>query len=150
MSKEKEKVLFICRNNSGRSQLAEGLLRHLYGDHYQVWSAGLDPRPINPLTLEVLEELGVDTVTLESEGLEKFMDQEFDWVVLLCAGEGDEYPVSLSAAVFIQKVFPDPRDIPVEGDQTLEEKLQQFRVIRDQIQNWVKEQFKPSPPPKKK
>ena len=142
---QRKKVLFICNANAGRSQLAEGILRHLYKDHYQVKSAGLDPRPINPLTLQVLQEVGVDTSPLKSKGLEKYEGQYFDRVVSLCGGEDEDCPVFLTAALFIHQGFPDPRAISINEDLTLEEKLEGFRWIRDQIRDWIEVQFKPVP-----
>lgn len=139
----KTRVLFICHANAGRSQLAEGLLRHLYGDYYQVRSAGLDPRPINPLTLQVLEEMGVDTSTQEAKSLQKFEGQEFDLVVSLCGGEDEECPIFLTAARFIHQGFPDPRSISVDESLSPEEKLDQFRRVRDQIRDWIEVHFKP-------
>jgi len=68
----KKRVLFICKNNSGRSQMAEGILRHLYGDRYEAFSAGSDPKEINPLTVRVMEEMGVDMSGHESKSIMKF------------------------------------------------------------------------------
>ncbi len=141
----KTRVLFICNANAGRSQLAEGILRHLYGDYYQVESAGLDPRSINPLTLQVLEEMGVDTSPLKAKGLQRYEGQYFDWVVSLCGGEEEECPVFLSAGEFIRHGFPDPRAISLDEALHPEEKLEGFRRIRDQIQDWIEVQFKPDP-----
>lgn len=138
----KTKVLFICRNNAGRSQLAEGLLRHLHGDRYQVASAGSDPKPINPLTLEVLKEIGVDTSGQKSKGLQKFEGQEFDLVVSLCGGEEENCPVFLTTAEFIHQGFPDPRSISVNHHLTPEEKLEEFRLVRDHIRDWIEQEFK--------
>jgi len=56
----KEKVLFICTHNSCRSQMAEGFLRHLYGDHYESYSAGLEVTEVNPYAIKVMGELGID------------------------------------------------------------------------------------------
>jgi arsenate reductase len=142
---QKTRVLFICNANAGRSQLAEGILRHLYGDRYQVESGGLNPRPINPLTLQVLQEMGVDTSPLKSKGLQKYEGQYFHRAVSLCGGGEVECPVFLNAGLFIHQVFPDPRAIAVNEDLTLEEKLEGFRRIRDQIRDWIEVQFKPVP-----
>ncbi|MEM3429437.1 MAG: arsenate reductase ArsC, partial [Candidatus Bathyarchaeia archaeon] len=56
----KEKVLFICTHNSARSQMAEGLLRSLYGDFYEVYSAGTEPTSLNPYAVMVMAEIGID------------------------------------------------------------------------------------------
>ncbi len=56
----KTKVLFLCTHNSAPSQMAEGLLRFLYGDEYEVFSAGTNPTQVNPLAIKVMAEIGID------------------------------------------------------------------------------------------
>lgn len=74
MTKERKPlVLFLCTGNSARSQMAEALLRHLAGDRFIAASAGLNPKPIDPMTLTVLEEKGIDTGELRSKGVEDFL-----------------------------------------------------------------------------
>ena len=62
MTKQKlrEKVLIICNHNSARSQIAEGLLKSLYGEYYEVYSVGINPTTVNPYAIKVLEEIGVN------------------------------------------------------------------------------------------
>ena len=70
----KTKVLFLCTHNSVRSQIAEGLLRFLYGDEYEVYSAGTNPTQVNPLAVQVMDEIGIDISGQYSKSLDVFKD----------------------------------------------------------------------------
>ncbi len=78
--KVKEKVLIICYHNSSRSQMAEGLLKSLYSEYYDVYSAGSDPSIVNPYAIKVLAELDVDISNNRSKSLKEFNGLEFDYV----------------------------------------------------------------------
>ena len=84
MQMEKTKVLFLCTHNSARSQLAEGLLRHLYGDRYEVFSAGSEPTRVNPLTIRVMAEIGIDISSHRSKSIQEFRNRDIDLVVTVC------------------------------------------------------------------
>ena len=73
--------------NSVRSQIAEGLLKSLYGEYYDVYSAGSDPTTVNPYAIKVLEEIGVDISKNRSKSLKEFDGLEFDYIVTVCGGE---------------------------------------------------------------
>jgi len=132
----KKKVIFICKNNSGRSQLAEALLKNTYGDFYDVYSAGSDPLEINPLTIKVLSELDIDISQNKSKSLEKFQGREFDYVVSLC--EDGACPIFIGGKIHIHQGFPDPQEF--NGDYN--SRLDSFRNLRDEIQIWIKKEFK--------
>lgn len=134
----KKKVLFICRNNSGRSQLAESLLEKNYGEHYDVYSAGYDPKDINPLTIKVLNEIGIDTSQKRSKSLNEFQGYEFDYVVSLCGDEEEVCPIFINGKNYIHKGFRDPRKFSGEDDA----KLKGFRTILNEIKEWVHDEFK--------
>ncbi|MDO8869419.1 MAG: arsenate reductase ArsC [Methanobacteriaceae archaeon] len=135
MESNKKKVIFICKNNSGRSQLAEALLKNTYSNHYEVYSAGSEPLEINPLTIEVLREIGIDISQNKSKSLEKFQGHEFDYVVSLC-DEG-ACPVFIGGKSHIHQGFPDPREF--KGDDNTQ--LNSLRNLRDNIQEWIKKEF---------
>ncbi len=80
----RKSVLFICTLNSARSQIAEGLLRHLYGDKYEVASAGILPSEISPYAVEVMKEIGIDISSHRSKSIEEFRGKVFDIVVTVC------------------------------------------------------------------
>ena len=77
-----QKVIFICTHNSTRSQMAEGLLRELYGDRYEVYSAGTQPSNINPYAIKVMAEIGIDISKHRSKSNEEFLNMEFEYGVI--------------------------------------------------------------------
>src|SRR5665648_610071 len=92
MASNKKKIIFICKNNSGRSKMAESIFKQTYGEYYEVYSAGSDPKEINLLTIKVLEEIGINTSLNRSKSLIEFQEYEFDYVVSLCGDEEDSGP----------------------------------------------------------
>jgi len=132
----RKKVLFICKNNSARSQMAEGLLKSLYSE-YDVHSAGSNPRTINPLAIKVMEEIGIDISNNRSKSIREFNGIIFDSVITLCDGEDDTCPIFTLGKSYLHKSFQDPKAF----DGTDNQKLGAFRRIRDEIRDWVKENF---------
>jgi arsenate reductase len=135
------RVLFICGHNSGRSQIAEAFLKDIAGDRFHVESAGLEPRPVNPLVVEVMQEIGFDLSKAKSDSVFEFFKQGrlYDYVITVCnetaAGQCPVFPG-------ITKRFHWPFKDPEELTGTHEEKLEALRGIRDQIRekvsDWVK------------
>ncbi len=136
---EPKKILFICHNNSGRSQIAEGLLKKIYGEYYDVYSGGSDPKPINPLTVEVMAEIEVDISGNESKNMEIFRNHEIDCVVTLCGPSTESCPIFIGAKSYIHQGFRDPKNFKgTENDKRL-----MFRILRDEISKWIEKTFKP-------
>lgn len=133
---KKEKVLFLCTQNSARSQMAESLLRMMYGDKYESYSAGTNPYRINPFAVKALELLGADMSGHRSKGIEEFKDLEFDYVITVCDNARENCPYFPGKKV-IHHSFSDPA--AVQGSD--EEKLNEFIRVRDEIQAWLQEQF---------
>jgi arsenate reductase (thioredoxin) len=148
------KVLFICTHNSARSQMAEGLLRSIYGEKYDVFSAGTNPSKVNPLAIKIMNEIGIDISKQYSKGLEIFSGTGIDLAVSVCQSSAKTLctlcssPLSMGRPLvinsklhktknFIVHGFEDPSE--VEG--TEEEKLAAFRKIREQIKTWITEYF---------
>ncbi len=130
----KKKVLFICTQNAARSQMAEAILRHEKGNLYEVFSAGIKPTKVYPYTLQVLEEIGINTRELRSKHLDELEGVTFDLVVTVCDRAQESCPVVLADNT-IHKSFPDPAH---EG-KTTEEKLESFRRVRNEMYTWIKE-----------
>ena len=84
MSGAKQRVLFLCRHNSARSQMAEGLLRNLGGDQFEAYSAGTDVTQVRPLAIRAMTELGIDISVQESKTLDRYLNEPFDAVVTVC------------------------------------------------------------------
>jgi protein-tyrosine-phosphatase/catechol 2,3-dioxygenase-like lactoylglutathione lyase family enzyme len=124
-----DNILFLCVANSARSQLAEGLARHLFGDAVRVQSAGSEPSRVNPIAIQAMAELGIDLGTHTSKSVQTIDPDRVDLVITLCAEE--VCPVFLSRAPRMHWPLQDP-DRKHE-DLTDEERLQYFRVARDQI-----------------
>lgn len=133
----KKRVLFVCTHNSARSQMAEGFLRHLYGDRYEAYSAGTKPSQVDPYAVRVMAEAGVDISHHRSKGLEEFQGVKFDYVVTVCDQAKEECPFFPGGGIRLHKSFEDPsRFKGGEG-----ERLRLFRHVRDQIKRWVEEAF---------
>ena len=125
------RVLFLCTGNSARSQMAEHLLRHLYGDRFEVYSAGTSPAGINPLTIRVLDELGIDAHSATSKKLDVFLGQAFDYVITVCDNAKEHCPVFPGGGKRLHWSFDDPA--AAEGDE--QARLVCFRRIRDEIKS---------------
>ncbi len=134
----KKRVIFICRNNSGRSQMAEAIFRHLFKNKYEVHSAGTDPRPINPLTFKILKEIGIDASTQKSKDLQKFQGQKFDVVITLCDDKDEACPLFLTGEKYIHRNFKDPGTF--KDEESL--KLEFFRKVRDEIYQWIEQELR--------
>lgn len=125
-------VLFLCSRNSARSQMAEALLRREAPNRFEVHSGGLDPGPIHPLTLRVLEEIGIDTSPLSSKDLAHFLGKTpIHFAITVCETANENCPrVHPFALQQLYWPFPDPA--AAEG--TEEERLEVFRGVRDAIE----------------
>lgn len=131
----KVRVLFICTGNSCRSQMAEALLRKHAGNKFSVFSAGLEPTTINPYTIRVLQELGIDTSEQFSKPLTKYLGAPaFDYIITVCDDAEERCPVFPGSGKRIHWSFEDPAKY--EGSN--QEKLIRFREIRDQIDSRIK------------
>jgi protein-tyrosine-phosphatase/catechol 2,3-dioxygenase-like lactoylglutathione lyase family enzyme len=124
-----DSVLFLCVANSARSQMAEGIARHVFGDAVRVQSAGSEPSRVNPFAITAMAELGIDLGTHSSKSVETIDPDSVDLVITLCAEE--VCPVFLSGARRMHWPLQDP-DRKHE-DLTDEERLQHFRVTRDEV-----------------
>src|ERR671916_269801 len=89
---EKTKVLFLCTHNSARSQMAEGLLRHLAGDRFEVMSAGTVATQVRPLAVRAMDELGIDISSHESTNMARYLGEPFDYVITVCDEANEACP----------------------------------------------------------
>jgi len=125
----KPRVLFLCTGNSARSQMAEGLMRHLAGERFEVHSAGTHPVGLNPFAVLAMKDLGADISGHRSKNMREFTDQQFDYVITVCDRAKDACPRWPHAARLIHWSFEDP----AAGGGTPEERLRSFRKVRDEI-----------------
>ena len=150
----KTKILFLCTHNSARSQIAEGLLRQLYSEKYEVFSAGTNPTHVHPLAIKVMAEIGIDISGQHSKNIDEFSNTGIDLSVTVCRSSPKTVCVLCSAPTFMGRPeiinaklhktkhymlhgFSDPSE--TEG--TEEEKLAAFRQVRDEIKQWIVEEF---------
>ena len=134
----KSTVLFVCTHNSSRSQMAEGILRHLYDDHYEVYSAGTEPVGVSLFAIRVMEEIGINIEHHTSKDVHEFLSLHLDTVVTVCDSAHQQCPF-VPARVNLHRRFEDPRTTP-GSDQ---EKMAAFQRVRDEIHLWVQDYFKP-------
>ena len=139
----KTRILFVCTHNSARSQMAEGLMRHLAGDRFDVASAGTEARNVHPLAVRVMAERGIDISRHNSKTLERLVDERWDCVVTVCDGAREACPVFPRIASRLHWSFIDPSGVPGSED----ERLAVFRRVRDQIEDriaaWLREHSAP-------
>ena len=111
--------------------MAEALLRHHAGDRFEVFSAGLEPKPIHPLTVEVMSEMGIDTSAQRSKDVTEYLGREqFDYTIIVCDGANRSCPAGLPGVG--QRLFW-PFDDPAAFEGSEEETRDRFRQVRDQI-----------------
>ena len=123
----RSRVLFLCTHNSARSQMAEGLLRHLAGARFEAFSAGTEATRVRPEAVETMREIGVDISGQESETLGRYLDEPFDYVVTVCDDASEACPTFPGAKWRLHWSLSDPSG--VEG----RERLPAFREARDGI-----------------
>jgi arsenate reductase len=126
----KKRVLFLCTGNSARSQMAEGLLRNVAGDRYEVFSAGTHLKGVHPLTIETMREIGIDISNQSSKDVTTFSGQSFDYVITVCDRARQACPV-FPGSVPIHWGFDDPAEVvgPHEA------RLKAFQTVRDEIRS---------------
>lgn len=150
----KVRILFLCTHNSARSQIAEGLLRHFYGDKYEVFSAGTNPTGVHPLAIKAMGEIGIDISNQYSKSIDVFSDVDIDLAVSVCRSSAKTLctlcasPLVLGKPeVVYVKLHKTKRylhhefAVPSEAEGTEEEKLSAFRKTRDEIKEWIISEF---------
>ena len=130
---ERSRVLFLCTHNSARSQMAEGLLRHMAGDRFEAMSAGTEATHVRPLAVQAMEEIGMDISGQESKTLARYLQEPFDYVITVCDDANEACPFFPGAGNRLHWSFEDPSR--AEGSE--EERLAVFRSVRDRIRDRV-------------
>lgn len=137
-SNPKQRVLFICTHNSARSQMAEGWLRHLAGDRFEVHSAGTEATCVRPLAIKAMAEVGVDISQQTSKTLGRYLREPWDYVITVCDQANEACPVFPGGKHRLHWSFPDPSK--TKG--TEEEQLAVYRQVRDAIRarlvGWIR------------
>jgi arsenate reductase (thioredoxin) len=123
------RVLFVCTGNSARSIMAEALLRHHGGADFEAFSAGTEPKGVNPLTVRVLEDAGLEVGGARSKSVDEFLGQAFDYVITVCDQARQACPVFPGSHRSLHWGYEDPA--AAEGSEA--ERLGVFRAVFTQI-----------------
>jgi arsenate reductase (thioredoxin) len=115
-----KKVLFLCTNNSARSQIAKGILMAKAGDLFEAYSAGTDPTDLHPMAIQVSKEIGIDISRHEVTSVGKYFREPFDWVITVCNRAKEKCPI-YPLATWLHWDIEDPTD------------LASFRRVRDEL-----------------
>ncbi len=132
---KKKKVLFLCTGNSARSQMAEGYLKAIGGDRFEVFSAGIEPVGVNPRAIEVMKEVGIDISAQTSDLLNREMLDQADLLITLCGDARESCPVVPARVEKHHWLLEDPAR--TGGSES--EILDRFRLIRDQIKGYIEQ-----------
>ena len=139
-SLEKKRVLFLCTHNSARSQMAEGLLRHLEGSSLEVSSAGIVATQVRPETIEIMREIEIDISHQLSKTLDNFISGRFDYVITVCDNANESCPFPPNALNRWHWSIDDPA--AVQGSEV--ERLHAFRKARDELRSRIEGQLLPA------
>ena len=131
----KTRVLFLCTSNSCRSQMAEGFLRHMAWDLFEVTSAGTTPTELNPLAVQVMKEAGIDISGQWAKDSAEFFSQRFHYVITVCKKAKERCPIFPGA---IWRFDWDIQD-PAAAEGSAADRLAVFRQVRDEIEDHVRE-----------
>lgn len=133
---KKAKLLFLCTGNSCRSQMAEGWARHILSDSVEAYSAGTNPKGMDPRAVKVMLEAGVDISGQHSKRIDELGKIEFDIVITLCGDANDNCPIFPGKARVMHFGFEDPPRL-AQGAADEEEALGYYRRVRDEIRDFV-------------
>ena len=128
-----KRILFLCTNNSTLSQMAEAFLKRITFNRVDVYSAGIKPRSVSPMGIRVMKELGIDISKNRSKSVNEFFHERFDYVITIDDNARQNSPTFQGSHTKIHKSLDDPADF--KGTES--EKLETFRLTRDQIKDWL-------------
>ncbi len=139
VEQNKKSIIFLCSYNSERSQIAEGLMRHVYGNRYEVYSAGVASGGVSPYVARVMKEIGIDISFQRSKSINEFKGRTFDVVVTLC-DHGKEACIHClpKGDRVLHHNFSPPNEVGLPEEVIMEE----FRELREQIKAWLVQQFR--------
>ncbi|MBF0585964.1 arsenate reductase ArsC [Prosthecochloris sp. N3] len=135
MDDKKQKVLILCSGNSARSQMAEGFLRHMAGERFEVMSAGTEPAAeVNSLAVRVMQEAGIDISGQKPKDLSLYLGKTFiHYLIIVCSRANDVCPRVWPGLLTEENRLYWPVDDPAEEEGPEEERLEAFRAARDEI-----------------
>ena len=134
-----KRLLFLCGNNAARSQMAEGIARKELGDQFEVFSAGIQPLAIDPLTVEVMKEVGVDLSQQKSKSIKEVAWKEMDVIVTLCGPSSQNLPPVPPKIKRLHWPVPDPVAMTSHygHKKSAEGRINAFKEVREMIQKRI-------------
>ncbi|MCX6653298.1 MAG: arsenate reductase ArsC [Methanomassiliicoccales archaeon] len=135
--KKKTRVLFICTHNAARSQMAEGIANHMFGERVEASSAGTQPGKVHPLAIKVMKEIGIDIPGQRPKHLKQFEGQHFDYAITLCSDAEDICPFFPEAKEHLHHGVNNPPSMHGSDEQ----QLNAFRIMRDDILAFIESMF---------
>lgn len=133
---KKRKILFLCSGNSCRSQMAEAWTRHLKGNSFEPYSAGIEPKGLDPRAVKAMAEAGLYISDQKSKSVNEFSDAEFDYVVTVCGGAKENCPFFPAKTRVLHYGFDDPPALAAEAVDE-DEAMGHYRRVRDEIKSFV-------------
>jgi arsenate reductase len=130
-----KRILIICLDNATTSQMAESFLKRITFNRVEVFSAGIKPKNIHPMAVQVMKELGIDLSTQRSKSVNEFYHNQFDFIITLHNDAREKCPSFQGSHTKIHKSIDDPSKIRGSDN----DKLEAFRRVRDQIKEWLSE-----------
>jgi len=131
----KTNILFLCTGHSCRSQMAEGWARYLKGDLMEAYSAGMEPKGVDPRAVKAMAEVGIDISNHTSKSLGVYDGQKFDYLISVCDSAREACPTYAGAENQLHWSFDDPAH--AQGSE--EQKMKVFRRVRDEIRSRIEE-----------
>jgi arsenate reductase len=135
---DKKKILYLCTGNSCRSQMAEAWTKQLKGDQFETYSAGVEPKTIDPRAVKSMAEAGIDISGQKSKDIDALGDLEFDYVITLCDNARESCPFFPAKTRVLHRGFDDPPHL-AENAGNEEEALKHYRRVRDEIKAFVEQ-----------
>ncbi|MCO6431765.1 MAG: arsenate reductase ArsC [Deltaproteobacteria bacterium] len=133
---DKKRILFLCTGNSCRSQMAEGLARHLKGEVLEVYSAGTSPQKLNSDAVIVMREVGIDISSHKAKSIDDLGGLKFDYVITVCDDANESCPLWPGRGKVVHRGFDDPPRLAARAASETE-RLAPYRRVRDEIKAFV-------------
>lgn len=132
----KKRILYLCTGNSCRSQMAEAFTNSIKMDQFDAYSAGVEPKKVDPRAIKAMAEAGIDISKQESKDIDSFGNLEFDYVVTLCDNAKESCPFFPAKTRLMHKGFDDPPKL-AEGANDEEGAMEHYRLVRNEIRSFV-------------
>lgn len=135
----KLRILVLCTGNSCRSQMAEGYFRHFGGPRVEVFSAGTEPKGVNPRAIQVMAEIGIDISGHTSNHVSEYVNKSFDYLITVCDNAATNCPRFPGEGIRLHWPFDDPADAHGPEDEVIESFRRVRNEIGEKVKTWLEE-----------